>query len=57
VFRVHGIGIATDYNNNNFRDSCHFKFKPADWIPEPVSMLAITKDWVALQECVGDNAR
>jgi hypothetical protein len=55
VFRGHVMGIPTDYNDNDFRDLCHFK--PADWIPEPVSMLPIPKDWVASHECVVDDAK
>ena len=33
------------------------KFRPPNWVPEPVSMLPIPKDRVATQECVGDNAK
>ena len=55
VFRGHVMGIPMDYNDNYFRVLCHFRLP--DWIPKPVSMLPIPKDWVASQEYVGDDAK
>ncbi len=55
VFRGHVMAIPTDYNDSNFRDLC--QFKPPDFIPKPVSILPIPKDWVASQECVRANAK
>ncbi len=51
VFRGHVMGIPADYNNASFATRCNFR--PPDWIPEPVLMLPMPKDWVAMQECVG----
>ena len=55
VFRGHVMAIPTDYNDSNFRYLC--QFKPPDFIPKPVLILPIPKDWVASQECVGANAK
>jgi hypothetical protein len=49
------MGIPTYYNDESFATRCNFR--PSNWVPEPVSMLPIPKDWAATQECVGDNAR
>jgi hypothetical protein len=49
------MGIPTDYNDKSFTTRCYFR--PPNWVSEPVSMLAIPKDRVAMQECVGDNAK
>jgi hypothetical protein len=55
VFRGHVMGIPTDYNDESFATRCFFR--PPNWVPEPVSMLPIPMDRVAMQECVKDNAR
>jgi hypothetical protein len=55
VFRGHVMGIPADYNNRSFATRCNFR--PPNWAPKPVSMLPIPTDWVATQECVGDNAK
>jgi hypothetical protein len=49
------MGIPTDYNDASFATRCNFR--PPDWILEPVLMLLIPKDWVATQDCVGDNTK
>ncbi len=49
------MGIPTEYNDESFATRCNFR--PPNWVPEPVSMLPIPKDRVAMQECVGDNAK
>ena len=48
-------GIPADYNDASFATRCNFR--PPDWVLEPVSMLPIPRDWVAAQECVGDNTK
>jgi hypothetical protein len=55
VFRGHVMGIPTDYIDESFTTRCNFK--PPNWVPEPVSMLPIPKDWESTQECVGDNTK
>ena len=55
VFRGHVMGIPADYNNVSFATRCNFR--PPDWIPEPVLMLLIPKDWIAMQECVGGDMK
>ena len=55
AFRGHVMGIPADYNNASFATRCNFR--PPNWVPEPVSMLATPRDRVAMQECVGDNAK
>ncbi len=55
VFRGHVMGIPTDYNDKSFATRCNFR--PPNWVPEPVSMLPIPTDRVAMQECVGDNEK
>jgi hypothetical protein len=48
------MGIPVDYNGASFATRCNFR--PTDWIPEPVLMLPIPKNQVAMQECVwGDT--
>jgi hypothetical protein len=54
-FRGHVMGIPTDYNDKSFATRCNFR--PPNWAPEPVSMLPIPKDWVAAQECVGEQMK
>ncbi len=49
------MGILADYNDASFATRCNFR--PPDWIPEPVSMLPIPKDWIAPQECVGGSTK
>jgi hypothetical protein len=49
------MGIPADYNDASFATRCNFR--PPVWIPEPVSMLPIPKDWIATQECVGGNTK
>jgi hypothetical protein len=49
------MGIPTDYNNESFMTRCNFR--PPNWIPEPVLMLPISKDRVAMHKCIGDNAK
>jgi hypothetical protein len=49
------MGIPNDYNDASFTTRCNFR--PPDWIPEPVSMLPIPKDWMAPQECVGVSTK
>ena len=49
------MGIPTDYNDASFAAKCNFR--PPNWVPEPVSILPIPKGRVAMQECVGDNAK
>jgi hypothetical protein len=44
-----------DYNEASFATRCNFR--PPNWVPEPVWMLPIPRDWVAMQECAGDNAK
>ena len=51
-FRGHVMGIPADYNDASFATRCNFR--PPNWISEPVSMLPIPKDRVAMQECVGE---
>ncbi len=53
AFRGQVMGIPTDYNDASFATRCNFR--PPNWISEPVSMLPIPKDWVAMQECVGEQ--
>jgi hypothetical protein len=53
AFRGHVMGIPADYNDASFATRCNFR--PPNWISEPVSMLPIPKDWVATQECVGEQ--
>jgi hypothetical protein len=55
AFRGHVMGIPADYNDASF--ATRYNFRPPKWVPEPVSMLPIPKDWVAAQECVGDNTK
>jgi hypothetical protein len=55
AFRGHVMGIPADYNDVSFATRCNFR--PPSWIPEPVSMLPIPRDRVAVHECVGDNAK
>ncbi len=55
VFRGHVMGIPADYNDESFAARCNFR--PANWAPKPVLMLPIPTDQVAMQECVGDNAK
>jgi hypothetical protein len=55
VFRGHVMGIPADYNVASFATRCNFR--PLDWIPEPVLMLIIPKDWIATQECVGGDTK
>jgi len=48
------MGIpSTDNNDVSFATRCNFR--PPNCVPEPVSMLPIPKDWVATQECVGEQ--
>jgi hypothetical protein len=47
------MGIPADYNDASFTTRCNFR--PPNWISEPVLMLPIPKDWVAMQECVGEQ--
>ena len=49
------MGILADYNDASFATRCNFR--PPNWAPEPVSMLPIPRDRVAVQECVGDNIK
>jgi hypothetical protein len=53
-FRGHVMGIPADYNDKSFATRCNFR--PPNWVPKPV-MLSILTDWVAMQECVRDNAK
>jgi hypothetical protein len=55
AFRGHVTGIPAEYNDASFATRCNFR--PPNWVPEPVSMLPIPRDWIAAQECVGDNAK
>ncbi len=55
VFRGHVMDIPADYNSKSFATKRNFR--PPNWVPEPVSMLPIPMDWVAMQECVGNNAK
>ena len=55
AFRGHVMGIPANYNDASFATRCNFR--PPSWVPEPVSMLPIPRDWVAAQECVGDNTK
>jgi hypothetical protein len=55
VFRGHIMGIPTDYINESFATRCNFR--PPNWVPKPALMLPIPTNWVATQECVGDNAK
>ncbi len=48
AFRGHVMGIPADYNGASFVTRCNFR--PPNWVPEPVSMLPIPRDWVAAQE-------
>ena len=45
AFRGHVMGIPADYNDASFVTRCNFR--PPNWVPEPVSMLPIPRDWVA----------
>ena len=54
AFMGHVMGIPTDYNDASF--ATRSNFRPPNWVPEPVSMLLIPRDWVAAQECVGERA-
>jgi len=47
------MGIPADYNDASFATRCNFR--SPNWVPEPLSMLPIPKDWVATQECVGEQ--
>jgi hypothetical protein len=49
------MGIPADYNDASFATRCNFR--PPKWVPEPVLILPIPRDWVAAQECVGDNTK
>jgi hypothetical protein len=49
------MGIPADYNDASFATRCNFR--PPDWIPEPLSMLPIPKDWIATQDCVGGDTK
>jgi hypothetical protein len=53
AFRGHGMGVPADYNDASFATRCNFR--PPNWISEPVLMLPIPKDRVAMQECVGEQ--
>ncbi len=53
AFRGHVMGIPADYNDASFMTRCNFR--PPSWISEPVSILTIPKDRVAMQECVGEQ--
>ncbi len=53
AFGGHVMGIPTDYNDASFTTRCNFR--PPNWISEPVLMLPIPKDPVAMQECVGEQ--
>jgi hypothetical protein len=53
AFRGHVMGIPADYNDTSFATRCNFR--PPNWIPEQVLMLPIPRDWVASQECVGEQ--
>ena len=55
TFRSHVMGIPVEYRDKDF--SSGNWFRPADWVPEPVSMLPIPKDRAASQECVGSNTK
>ena len=55
VFQGHVMGVPADYNDASFATRCNFR--PPDWIPVPVSMLPIPKDWIAMQECVGVSTK
>ena len=55
AFRGHVMGILTDFSDASFMTRC--KLRPPKWVPEPVLMLPIPKDRVAIQEFVGDNAK
>jgi hypothetical protein len=55
AFRRHVMGIPADYNDASYATRCNFR--PPSWVPEPVSMLPIPRDWVAAQECVGDTTK
>ena len=55
AFRGHVMGIPADYNDASFATRCNIR--PPNWVPEPVSMLPIPRDWVVAQECVGDVQR
>jgi hypothetical protein len=55
AFRGHVMGIPADYNDASYATRCNFR--PPSWVPEPVSMLPIPRDWVAAQECVGDTTK
>ena len=43
------MGIPADYNDADF--ATRYNFRPPNWVPEPVSMLPIPKDWVAAGVC------
>jgi hypothetical protein len=53
AFRGHVMGITADYNDASFATRCNFR--PPNRISEPVSMLPIPKNRVAMQECVGEQ--
>jgi len=47
------FGLSGDMTSFAIRCS----FRPPNWVPESVSILPIPRDWVAAQECVGDNTK
>jgi len=49
------MGIPANYNGTSFATRCNFR--PPNWAPEPVLILPIPKDRVAVQECVGGNTK
>jgi hypothetical protein len=53
AFRGYVMGIPDDYNDAIFANRCNFR--PPNWVPEPVSVLPIPRDWVAAQECDGER--
>ena len=55
VIRGHVMGVPADYNDKSFATRCIFR--PPNWVPEPVSMLPIPKDWIASHECVVGNVK
>jgi hypothetical protein len=54
AFRGHVMGITADNNDASFVTRCNFR--PPNWVPEPLSMLPISRDRVASKECVGERA-
>jgi len=53
AFRGQVMGILAEYNGASFATKCNFR--PPTWVPEPVSMLPIPRDPVAVKECVGER--